>query len=94
MEWLDLVQEYEDKHGSFSNADFDDADYIEFRVKMIMLENKLDKLDAFDELVAQVSNPAANKNRRKKPSAKEKQVRKELQDVLHAGGKEWLVFRD
>ena len=94
MEWLDLVQEYEDKHGSFSNADFDDADYIEFRVKMIMLENGFDMLDAFDELVAQVANPSANKNRRKNPSAKEKQVRKELQDVLHAGGKEWLVFRD
>ena len=94
MELLGLVKEYEDKHGSFSNADFDDADYIEFRVKMIMLENNFDKFDAFDELAAQVANPAANKNRRKKQSKKEKQVRKELQDVLHAGGKEWLVFRD
>nr|DAD70534.1 MAG TPA: hypothetical protein [Siphoviridae sp. ctcPV5] len=94
MEFLELVKDYEDKHGSFSNADFDDADYIEFRVKMIMLENKFDKLDAFDELVAQVANPSANKNRRKKPNAKEKQVRRELQNVLYAGGKEWLVFRD
>lgn len=94
MEWLDLVQKYEDKHGSFSNADFDDADYIEFRVKMIMLENKFDKFDAFDELVAQVSSPAGNPSRRKKSSEKEKRVRKEFQDVLHAGGKEWLVFRN
>lgn len=92
MEFLELVKGYEDKHGSFSNADFDDADYIEFRVKMIMLENKFNKYEAFDELVSQVASPSGNPSRRKKSLEKEKRVRKEFQDVLYAGGKKWLVF--
>lgn len=92
MEILELVKEYEDKHGSFSNADFDGADYIEFRVKMIMLENEFDKYDAFDELVSQIASPSGNPSRRKKSSQKEERVRKEFQDVLRAGGKEWIVF--
>lgn len=92
MELLELVKDYEDKHGSFSNADFDAADYIEFRVKMIMLENKFDKYEAFDELVSQVTSPSGNPSRRKKLLEKEKQIRKEFQDVLYAGGKKWLVF--
>lgn len=92
MEFLELVKGYEDKHGSFSNADFYDADYIEFRVKMIMLENKLDKCDAFGELVSQVVSPSGNPSRRKKLLEEEKRVRKEFQDVLYAGGKKWLVL--
>lgn len=92
MELLELVEDYENKHGSFSNADFDDADYIEFRVKMIMLENDFNKYEAFDNLVSQVANPSGKQSHRKKLLEKEKRVRKEFQDVLYDCGKKWLVF--
>lgn len=92
MELFDLVKEYEEKHGSFSNASYDDPDYIEFRVKMIMLETGFDVYDAFGELVSQVVSPSGNPSRRKKLLEEEKRVRKEFQDVLYAGGKKWLVL--
>ena len=46
MEWFDLVKEYEEKNGSFANADYDNPDYVKFRIKMIMLETGFDIYDA------------------------------------------------
>lgn len=83
MEWFDLVKEYEDKHGSFANADYDNPDYVKFRVKMIMLENGFDVYDAVAELAGQVSNPGGKRMSRAKAYKLQQQYEREFRNVLH-----------
>lgn len=83
MEWFDLVQEYEEKNGSFANASYDNPDYVKFRVKMIMLETGLDVYDAVTELAGQVSNPGGERMTRKKVLQLQKQYEREFYHVLH-----------
>lgn len=85
MEWFDLVKEYEDKHGSFANASYDNPDYVKFRVKMIMLETGFDVYDAVSELAGQVSNPGGKHTTRKKVLELKKQYEREFRNVLHLG---------
>lgn len=83
MEWFDLVQEYEEKNGSFANANYDNPDYVKFRVKMIMMETGLDVYDAVTELAGQVSNPGGKRMTRKKALQLQKQYEREFYHVLH-----------
>lgn len=83
MEWFDLVQEYEEKNGSFANATYDNPDYVKFRVKMIMLENGLDVYDAVTELAGQVANPGGKRMTCKKVLQLQKQYEREFYHVLH-----------
>ena len=83
MEWFDLVKEYEDKNGSFANAAYDNPDYVNFRVKMIMLETGLDVYDAITELAGQVANPGGKRMTRKKVLQLQKQYELEFYHVLH-----------
>ena len=83
MEWFDLVKEYEDKHGSFANANYNEPDYVKFRVKMIMLETGFDVYDAVTELVEQVANPGGKRTTRKKVLQLQKQYEREFYHVLH-----------
>lgn len=83
MEWFDLVQEYEEKNGSFANASYDNPDYVKFRVKMIMLETGLDVYDAVTELAGQVANPGGKRMPRKKMLQLQKQYEREFYHVLH-----------
>lgn len=83
MEWFDLVQEYEEKNGSFANATYDNPDYIKFRVKMIMLETGFDVYDAVTELAGQVANPGGKRMTRKKVLQLQKQYEQEFYHVLH-----------
>lgn len=80
---FDLVKEYEDKHGSFANASYDNPDYVKFRVKMIMLETGLDVYDAVTELAGQVANPGGKRMTRKKVLQLQKQHEREFYHVLH-----------
>lgn len=82
MEWFDLVKEYEEKHGSFSNASYDDPDYVKFRVKMIMLENGFGVRDAVNALAWEVANPT-KRSINKKVSEKKMKYEQEFLDVLH-----------
>lgn len=83
MEWLKLVQDYEDKHGSFANASYDNPDYVKFRVNMIMLETGFDIYDAVTELAAQVANPGGKTVSRKTAHKLQKKYEKEFYHVLH-----------
>lgn len=83
MEWFDLVQEYEEKNGSFANATYDNHDYVKFRVKMIMLEKGFDVYDAVTELAGQVANPGGKRMTRKKVLQLQKQYEREFYHVLH-----------
>ena len=83
MEWFDLVKEYEEKNGSFANASYDNPDYVEFRVKMIMLETGFDIYDAVTELAGQVANPGGKRMTRKKVLQLQKQYEQEFYHVLH-----------
>ena len=83
MEWFDLVKEYEEKHGSFSNASYDDPDYVKFRVKMIMLETGFDVYDAVSELAVQVSNPGGKSMSRLNAYKLQQQYEREFLNVLH-----------
>lgn len=82
MEWFDLVKEYEEKHGSFSNASYDDPDYVKFRVKMIMLENGFGVRDAVNALALEVANPTKRSINEKVSELKMK-YEQEFLDVLH-----------
>lgn len=82
MEWFDLVKEYEEKHGSFSNANYDDPDYIMFRVKMIMLENEFGVRDAVNALAWEVANPT-KRSINKKVSENKIKYEQEFLNVLH-----------
>lgn len=83
MEWLDLVIEYEEKHGSFANASYDNPDYVKFRVDMIMLETGLDIYGAVAELARQVANPGGKYVSRNKAYKLQRKYEKEFSDVLH-----------
>ena len=83
MEWFDLVKEYEDKHGSFANADYDNPDYVEFRVKMIMLETGFDVYDVVAELAGQVSNPGGKRMSRAKAYKLQQKYEQDFLNVLH-----------
>lgn len=83
MEWFDLVQAYEERNGSFANADYDNPDYVKFRVQIIMLENDLDVYDAITELAVQVANPGGKRMTRKKVLQLQKQYEREFYHVLH-----------
>lgn len=83
MELFDLVKEYEEKHGSFSNASYDDPDYVKFRVKMIMLETGFGVYDAVAELAGQVSNPGGKRMSRCKACELQQQYEQEFLNVLH-----------
>ena len=82
MEWFDLVKAYEERNGSFANADYDNPDYVKFRVKMIMLENDIDVYDAVSELSGQLANPT-KRAINKKISNKKKEYEREFYHVLH-----------
>ena len=82
MEWFNLVKGYEEKHGSFSNASYDDPDYIKFRVKMIMLENGFGVLDAVKALAWEVANPT-KRSINKKVSENKMKYEREFLNVLH-----------
>ena len=82
MEWFDLVKEYEEKNGSFANANYDNPDYIKFRVKMIMLENGLGVYEAIDALAWEAANPT-KRAINKKISNKKQKYEQEFADVLH-----------
>lgn len=83
MEWFDLVKEYEDKYGSFANADYDNPDYVKFRVKMIMLETGFDVYDAVAELAGQVANPGGKRMSRVKAYKLQQKYEREFRNVLH-----------
>ena len=83
MEWFDLVKEYEDKHGSFANASYDNPDYVKFRVKMIMLETGFDVYNAVSELAGQVSNPGGKSMSRRKAYKLQQKYEQEFLNVLH-----------
>ena len=83
MELFDLVKEYEEKHGSFLNASYDDPDYVKFRVRVIMLETGFDVYDAVAELAAQVSNPGGKRVSRHKAYELQRRYEREFKNVLH-----------
>lgn len=83
MEWFDLVKNYEEKHGSFAKASYDDPDYVLFRVKMIRLETGFDVYDAVSELAGQVANPGGKRVSRHKAYKLQKQYEQEFLNVLH-----------
>lgn len=85
MEWFDLVKEYEEKHGSFSNASYDNPDYVKFRVKMIMLENGFGVRDAVNTLAWEVANPT-KRSINKKVSENKLKYEQEFLNVLHIFG--------
>ena len=80
---FDLVKEYEEKHGSFVNASYDDPDYVKFRVKMIMLETGFDVYDAVSELAGQVANPGGKRVSRHKAYELQRKYEREFLNVLH-----------
>lgn len=82
MEWFYLVKDYEEKHGSFSNASYDEPDYIKFRVQMVMLENGFGVRDAIDALAWEVANPT-KRSINKKVSEMKMKYEQEFLNVLH-----------
>ena len=85
MKLFDLVKEYEEKHGSFSNASYDDPDYVKFRVKMIMLETGFGVHDAVNTLAWEVANPT-KRSINKKVSEMKIKYEQEILNVLHIVG--------
>lgn len=85
MEWLELVKEYEAKHGSFASASYNDEDYILFRFEMIKEEFGVDGSEALKMMLEQVKN--ANGSRLKRGVVKE--YERKFTDVLRANGKDW-----
>lgn len=85
MEWFDLVKEYEEKHGSFSNASYDEPDYVKFSVKIIMLENGFGVRDAVNALAWEVANPT-KRSINKKVSEMKTKYEQEFLNVLHIVG--------
>lgn len=83
MEWFNLVKEYEEKHGSFINASYDNPDYVKFRVKMIRLETGFDVYDAVSELAWQVANPGGKRMSRHKAYELQRKYEREFRNVLH-----------
>ena len=85
MELFDLVKEFEEKHGSFLNASYDNPDYVKFRVRVIMLETGFDVYDAVAELAGQVSNPGGKRVSRHKAYELQRKYEREFRNVLHLG---------
>ena len=83
MNFFDLVKSYEEKHGSFANASYDDPDYVKFRVEMIMLETGFDVYDAVSELAGQVANPGGKHVSRVKAYKLQRKYEREFLNVLH-----------
>ena len=85
MKWFNLVKEYEEKHGSFAHASYNDEDYILFRFEMIKEEFGVDGQEALKMMLEQVKN--ANGYRLKRGIVKE--YERKFLDVLRANGKDW-----
>ena len=85
MELFDLVKEFEEKHGSFLNASYDNPDYVKFRVRVIMLETGFDVYDAVAELAGQVANPGGKRVSRHKAYELQRKYEREFRNVLHLG---------
>lgn len=85
MKWFDLVKEYEEKHGNFAHASYDDKDYILFRFEMIKEEFGVDGEEALKMMLEQVKN--ANGSRLECGVVKE--YERKFLDVLRANGKDW-----
>lgn len=85
MELFDLVKEFEEKHGSFLNASYDNPDYVKFRVRVIMLETGFNVYDAVAELAWQVANPGGKRVSRYKAYKLQRKYEQEFRNVLHLG---------
>ena len=85
MKWFDLVQEYEEKHGSFAHASYNDEDYILFRFEMIKAEFGVEGETALRMMLEQVRNATGSRLRR----GVVKEYERRFLDVLRANGKDW-----